>query len=317
MFIALDKDGNRISAENAVKGNKYFCPICREEVIVRQGEFVVWHFAHKAGSDCDDWHYDMSDWHRDMQNLFPEECQEVVVEHNGKKHRADVLKNNVVLEFQHSPISAEEYMERNRFWTSAGYRLAWIFDGRDFDLRFKSYESDVQVWRRPLKVLRLSPNINYYNEAFSVWFYLETEDGPDFEKVIWTNPDWSRILLSDAVIPLYDEDYNIEPFDFVKTKQEKIESIIKSMPHTVKFIPKMNRYWSNGSEDKSLKYTCPRRMDSSLYLYTEKGCSYCKYCPLIVKVKDGHNVYCTYPKPAREPDPDAHEGYECFSVGEL
>lgn len=314
MFIALDKDGNRVLAENAVKGNKYFCPICGEEVIVRQGEFVAWHFAHKVSSNCDDWHYDMSDWHRDMQNLFPEEYQEVVVEYDGKKHRADILKDGVVLEFQHSPISAEEYMERNRFWTSAGYRIAWIFDGTGFDLEYRDHDSYIQIWRRPLKVLRVSPNISDNNEAFSVWFYLETEDGPDFEKVIWTNPTWSRILFNHTVIPLDDEECEIEPFDFVKTKQEKIESIIGSMPHSVKFIPEMKRYWSNGPEYGSIKYTCPRRMGDSLYLYTERGCSYCRYCLLIIEVKDGHNVYCTYPQPAREPDPDAHEGYECFSV---
>lgn len=35
---------------------------------------------------------------------------------------------NYVIEFQHSPISAEEFDERNKFYTSIGKKVVWIFD---------------------------------------------------------------------------------------------------------------------------------------------------------------------------------------------
>lgn len=130
MFIAKDKEGNKIAIEEAVRGGEYFCPICGGAVIVKakNSEAVREHFAHKNKTECDSWNYDMSDWHRAWQNYFPKECQEVVVQKDGIKHRADVLINNTVIEFQHSPIAAEEIAERNRFYTECGHKVVWVFD---------------------------------------------------------------------------------------------------------------------------------------------------------------------------------------------
>ena len=88
--------------------------------------------VHKKGTQClDGWSHDMSEWHRAWQEKFPEECREVVVEKNGVKHRADVLINNTVIEFQHSPITNEEILERNNFYLSCGYPVVWVFDATD------------------------------------------------------------------------------------------------------------------------------------------------------------------------------------------
>ena len=132
MFVAADKDGNRVLIEDAVKGTEYFCPVCGRGVIIKAKESlaVAQHFAHKKGECCPDkWNYnDKSEWHRTWQNWFPKECQEVVVENNGVKHRADVLINGTVIEFQHSPISPQEIAERNKFYTESGCKVVWVFD---------------------------------------------------------------------------------------------------------------------------------------------------------------------------------------------
>ncbi len=133
MFIALDENNQRISIENAVKGGKYFCPACGEPLIVRAKDSVAvkTHFAHKKGTDCDDFTHDMSEWHLNWQKQFPEECREVVVENGEEKHRADVLIKNTVIEFQHSPITAEEIARRNKFYLSCGYGMIWVFDAEN------------------------------------------------------------------------------------------------------------------------------------------------------------------------------------------
>ena len=133
MFIALDIDKNRISVENAQKGVQYFCPVCGEPLIIRAKDSITikTHFAHKKGADCDDYSHDMSEWHLNWQRQFPEECREVVVENGDEKHRADVLVNKTVIEFQHSPITAEEIARRNKFYTSCGYKMIWIFDAEN------------------------------------------------------------------------------------------------------------------------------------------------------------------------------------------
>ena len=109
MQIALDIVGRRVFAHKAVKGENFYCPLCGRGLNVCQGSIKTAYFAHKANDLCEDsWKYDMSEWHRSMQSRFPEEQREVVVRHHGKKHRADVLYGNQIIEFQHSPISMEE-----------------------------------------------------------------------------------------------------------------------------------------------------------------------------------------------------------------
>ncbi len=134
MYIGLDKENNRITADEAVRGNVYRCPVCEEQLELRQGERRMHHFAHWKGLSCtDNWTSDMSEWHLGWQRKFPKECAEVVVEYEGKKHRADILieSSKLVIEFQHSSLTAEEFKERNDFYTNCGYHIVWLFDMSD------------------------------------------------------------------------------------------------------------------------------------------------------------------------------------------
>ncbi len=55
-------------------------------------------------------------------------CREVVMGENNE-HRADVrLDNGLVIELQHSPISAEMITEREQFYSS----MVWLFDAKSF-----------------------------------------------------------------------------------------------------------------------------------------------------------------------------------------
>ena len=114
MEYALTADHHRVHAFDAEKGQEYYCPVCGNQVIPRQGEVNSWHFAHVT-SCMDDWKYDMSEWHRNWQNRFPESTREVVIEYKGESHRADILTGGYVIEFQHSPITSTEFERRNFF----------------------------------------------------------------------------------------------------------------------------------------------------------------------------------------------------------
>ena len=69
----------------------------------------------------------MSEWHYQWQNQFPLINQENVFTLNGRTHRADVFINKTVIEFQHSPISKNEFEDRNRFYNGLGFYVIWIF----------------------------------------------------------------------------------------------------------------------------------------------------------------------------------------------
>ena len=159
MYYAIDKLGNRVYVEDANKTDVYFCPICNGKLRVREGNVNVKHFAHIKKECFDNWNYDMSEWHYNMQLRFPEEQREVVVKYGGVMHRADILYKDMIIEFQHSPISLDEIRERNRFYTNAGYKVAWVFDlcnqyneGRiEFPLR--NDNKLIYKWRRPMHSL--------------------------------------------------------------------------------------------------------------------------------------------------------------------
>lgn len=81
MFLALDENENKVYIEEVLnkKDKKYLCPICKNELIIKNGSINAAHFAHKASCDCDSFSQDMSEWHRDWQNVFPKNNREVVL----------------------------------------------------------------------------------------------------------------------------------------------------------------------------------------------------------------------------------------------
>lgn len=142
MFFANDITGKRVFADAAATAplESYSCPICGGAVRLRQGDIKVPHFAHVNREDCDPFTADLSDWHLAWQEKFPAECREVVLRADSESHRADVLYNGVVIEFQHSPIDWSEFWARNEFYTKVAKHLVWVFDMRD------------QVWQRHIQL---------------------------------------------------------------------------------------------------------------------------------------------------------------------
>ena len=154
MLFALDKDDNKVYIENAKRNQEYFCPCCGSKMILKLGDIRIHHFSHTSERVCNDtWHYDMTDWHYDWQQKFPLEYQEVVKSANGQKHRADVLieEAKVVFEFQHSPLSPDEFEERNKFYNQLGYKVIWIFDVEDqyINEQLDNYKGNIWSWKRP------------------------------------------------------------------------------------------------------------------------------------------------------------------------
>ncbi len=141
MLIALNENGERIYIDDAVRHVKYYCQKCHSEVVARKGVKRSHHYSHCKNSkrdNCDSLSHDKSVWHRSWQNLFPVDYQEILIKVAGSCHIADILIDDLVIEFQHSPMSIEEFNKRNNFYTSMGKKVIWIFDVRNaiIDYRF-------------------------------------------------------------------------------------------------------------------------------------------------------------------------------------
>ena len=110
MLYAIDANETRIRAEPKLGGR---CPICRNELVARCGRINIWHWSHKKRLDCDPWFEPETQWHLAWKELVVPDKIEVVI----KPHRADILAmKGVVIELQHSAISPDEIIERERFY---------------------------------------------------------------------------------------------------------------------------------------------------------------------------------------------------------
>jgi hypothetical protein len=115
--------GSKISAKPGVQGST--CLVCGADVRAKCGSRNRWHWAHINTEDCDTWSESEGEWHVGWKDFFPENWHEVVI----NPHRADIYTaGGLVVELQHSPITAEVVAERENFYGN----MIWIFDATDY-----------------------------------------------------------------------------------------------------------------------------------------------------------------------------------------
>lgn len=132
------------------------CDACPTPMIAKCGTIKIWHWAHETLDHCDPWRQGETAWHLGWKARFPKDWTERAIVRDGKKHVADVLlPTNKVIEFQHSSISAEEIVEREKFYRN----ILWVFDASKAAeaSRFVTYQKDgywTFCWRHPRHSLR-------------------------------------------------------------------------------------------------------------------------------------------------------------------
>ncbi len=110
------------------KGIHGICIDCGEEVVSKCGTIVSHHFAHKSVTNCgNSLHDNKSDWHRKWQHTLipaiPGENVEVTISDNKTIKRADLISNSgYIVEFQHSPLSITERLEREHHYK----KIIWV-----------------------------------------------------------------------------------------------------------------------------------------------------------------------------------------------
>ena len=324
MFIAINSDGNRVDSCDANKNVTYFCPICCQEVQLKKGEVNTPHFAHLKCSCLDTWNYDMSQWHKKMQNYFPQKFREVIVKYNNRKHRADILINNIVIEFQHSPISITEFNERNDFFKKAGYQLAWVFDLSE------QYENEslyckeqrnldyLMHWKHPKRIFS-DIKLCDHDKNFALWFAHKSKNSDLIllDKVIWSpTNEYGKRSVNRFIVSQYTKaiGYNFDPHTLFYSKRENFKEILRKVKKELDCKIK----YKGVKGHRANEYTCERRKNFGIKLSSENGCFYCKYCGMVLMKKRENKtewaVYCSYPNQARETCNNLHPGYECDKV---
>ena len=211
MRLAL-VDGVRAEPAPNLRGK---CCLCGDDMIAKCGQYVRWHWAHKARITCDPWQESETDWHRYWKDAFPVDCQEVVDvdDRTHEKHIADVkTPGGFVVEVQHSPIADHERLSRERFYKSmiwivdARHLDGWFYLGLSRDLASCSPMMYRLEWWGPSRLLEKWANsgVHVYFDAMNSATEYDDEDGklwflppetivPVEQRILW------RLLEFDAV----------------------------------------------------------------------------------------------------------------------
>ncbi len=203
---ANDKNGILTYIYNAIPGEKYFCQVCGQPMMQRHCVEKIDHFAHYSPHGhpdivpcCDHWGYDKTEWHMEWQKRFPVDNVERVLECQGKKHIADILINDIVIEFQHSHISLDEFKERNEFYTGLGFKVIWVFDlTEEYDdgrLTMANYENYYK-WSHPKTIFK---QMLFSEIGVTIYLQLSNDDDPGvgvLERVKGIR-DFGRLIITD------------------------------------------------------------------------------------------------------------------------
>jgi competence protein CoiA len=161
MLIARDENKEGIKAWEAQRGNKFLCPECQNEVILKQGKIKQAHFAHKPDTDCP-YRTNETELHLRIKREIYEalkdypNCHRCELERRLNGVRPDISlyigTHPVAIEIQRSDITIDMIIQRTTRYTQLGIYLIWILP----ELRFnKEGICQAKNWHRFLHRLQV------------------------------------------------------------------------------------------------------------------------------------------------------------------
>ena len=165
--------------------HKFTCPDCGNPLLLKVGDIKTAHFAHKSHSGCDSFSEPESSLHLEGKLLlhqfftnksFPVELEKYLPE---IRQRADLLVDGqTVIEFQCSPISANDVLRRSAAYSGLGLKPTWIFGIKETPadsiqiIRLMEYQKEMLIRQDHSKhLLLLNPEagqFNYYSNLFHI-----------------------------------------------------------------------------------------------------------------------------------------------------
>ncbi|MBF0778052.1 competence protein CoiA [Streptococcus cuniculi] len=142
MLVAQNEQGQSVClVENqAVVGQKFFCPGCGSPVRLRKGQVIRSHFAHVSLKNCQYFSENESAQHLQLKTgLYQWALKHSEAELEKRlpeiEQIADILiGKKLALEVQCSSLAMERLQERTRSYQQAGYQVLWLL-GEDLWLK--------------------------------------------------------------------------------------------------------------------------------------------------------------------------------------
>lgn len=137
MLSAYNRSGEDVSAEEVeLADGPFYCPACREQLILKKGRKVVAHYAHRPDSDCEYTNEGESEEHRLAKREIRQALMgvpgvtDVRLERYLRDVRPDVsfvLNGDLVaIEIQLSQLSLEKIEERTKAYAIRNIAVLWM-----------------------------------------------------------------------------------------------------------------------------------------------------------------------------------------------
>lgn len=172
MLIANDANGDRILATPKQTG---ICGSCGETLIAKCGRINIWHWSHKAQSNCP-YSSKQSLWSYAWKSFFPVEQIEIPVTNNGVTRIADIVtRYGEVIELRSDTPDPYEIEEIEDFY---GSNQRWVFNAigvegiRGLELRPRDTYYTFR-WKHPRKRYGYCTNPVYLELALGRIFQIK------------------------------------------------------------------------------------------------------------------------------------------------
>ena len=191
MLIARNQKGNLVSALETSLNRKdsYCCPGCQGVVLLRQGQVMCPHFAHKSLQDCQFFSENESAQHLSLKSAL----YKSLVNHGERVWIEKVLPemgqiadlfvgDSLALEVQCSRLSQQRLRERTHAYHQAGYEVRWLLveylwlgqrlTGLQRDFLYFTAKVGFHLWELDWKREEIRLKYLIYEDIFGKVYYL-------------------------------------------------------------------------------------------------------------------------------------------------
>ena len=203
------------------------CPICDNKLIYKNGLVKIPHFAHVSNDDCHDIYYEnetkehmmgkmiLYKWLKEFPDIKVCKLEGWIPE---TKQRPDIYLElqdgtKIVIEFQCTPITLEQYLNRHDLYRLIGINDFWIL-GTDKYKLFKSQKGRLRVLQEELlKENNYALHLDSYNEKIYKYFNLKEfrNINKNIKDVVFNYDNVFNFNIGDNV-----DSY--DPFEYMKEK---------------------------------------------------------------------------------------------------
>jgi len=221
MLTAIREDGKKVYAHEVYRedGDKYYCPECGSELILRQGTKNIWHFSHKEDNGiCVFRKYDNESL---PHKLMKKTIKEIVEEYNtclvsDLEHRvgskiADYyfeVKNRfggvskVAVECVQTHTDIDVFRAKNEYYVKRGVYVIWLFNLTRFLNKDNSFKDEVRV-----NEMIKECHTMYFGKVYAIDIINKAIYGIHLEKILRETEDTEYVDWSEWDEFEYQEDY--------------------------------------------------------------------------------------------------------------